>query len=305
VPAGGSFGTLEDVPEALYQPFPLPGAARAHVWHHVPETRRPRHFHTEPELNLITAGSGVFGVGDSTIAVAAGDLLWWSPGQDHVLLDASADFDLFVIGLTPELSARVLGQDNLPAHAGATRIQLEPAALLKLRALCAAPFGADPSAVERHVGDLWRDAHTLRLTTVDKHALTSRAIVSLMERPDLGRGDVALAARGHPTDVSRYFHKDVGLTLTEFRTRLRLLRFIHIADTRGMNLMSAALDAGFGSYSQCHRAFQETLGCSPSRFFGTDLRTRMEAAVISEWDLAGHGMLRRGPSRRGPLSRAT
>jgi AraC-like DNA-binding protein len=278
----GRFATLEDVPEALYQPFPLPGAARAHVWHHVPETRRPRHFHTEPELNLITAGSGVFGVGDSSVAVATGDLLWWSPGQDHVLLDASPDFDLYVIGLTPELSARVLGRDNLPAHAGATRIQLEQGALFRLRSLCAAPFGTDPDAVEQHVGDLWREAHTLRLTTLDKHAFTSRAIVSLMERPELRRDDVALAARGHPTDVSRYFHKDVGLTLTEYRTRLRLLRFIHIADTRGMNLLSAAFDAGFGSYSQCHRAFQETLGCSPRRFFGTDLRTRMEEAVISK-----------------------
>ena len=276
------------MPEALYQPFPLPGAARAHVWHHVPETRRPRHFHTEPELNLITAGRGLFGVGDVNIAVAAGDLLWWSPGQDHVLLDASADFDLYVIGLTPELSGRVLGQNNLPAHAGATRIRLDPEALGKLRSLCAAPCGADPSAVERHVGDLWRDAHTFRLTTVDKHALTSRAIVSLLERPELRRDDVALAARGHPSDVSRYFHKDVGLTLTEYRTRLRLLRFIHIADAGGMNLMSAALDAGFGSYSQCHRAFQETLGCSPRRFFGTDLRTRMEEAVISQRELTSH-----------------
>ncbi len=281
VSSGPPFGSLEDVPEALYQPFPLPGAARAHVWHHVPETRRPRHFHTEPELNLIAAGSGVFGVGDSTISVAAGDLLWWSPGQDHVLLDASPELDLHVIGLTPELSARVLGRDNLPAHAGATRIRLEPAALLKLRSLCAAPLGTDPGAIERHIGGLWREAHHLRLRAVDKHALTARAIVSLLERPELRRDDVALAARGHPSDVSRHFHKDVGLTLTEYRTRLRLLRFINIADTRGTNLLSAAFDAGFGSYSQCHRAFQETLGCNPRQFFCTDLRTRMKEAVVS------------------------
>jgi AraC-like DNA-binding protein len=281
VSADGPFANLDDVPEALYQPFPLPGTARAHVWHHVPETRRPRHFHTEPELNLIAAGSGAFGVGDSTISVATGDLLWWSPGQDHVLLDASPDFDLYVIGLTPELSSRVLGQDNLPGHAGATRIRLEQRVLLKLRSLCAVPLAADPSAVETTIGDLWREAHTFRLTTLDKHALTSRAIVSLMERPELRRDEVALEARGHPTDVSRHFHRDVGLTLTEYRTRLRLLRFINHADTRGMSLLSAAFAAGFGSYSQCHRAFQETLGCSPRQFFRTDLRARMEDAVVS------------------------
>jgi len=281
VSAARAFVNVEDVPQALYQPFPLPGLARGHVWHHVPETRRPRHFHSEPELNLIAAGSAAFGVGDSTISVAAGDLLWWSPGQDHVLLDASPDFDLYVIGLTQELSARVLGQDNLPAHAGATRVRLGQAALLKLQSLCAVDIGTDPSAVEQHIGDLWRDAHTSRLTTLDKHAFTNVAIESLMERPEFRRHEVALAARGHPTDVSRHFHKDVGLTFTEFRTRLRLLRFINIADARRMNLLAAAIDAGFGSYSQCHRVFQATLGCSPRRFFATDLRTRMEEAVVS------------------------
>jgi AraC-like DNA-binding protein len=270
------------VPEALYQPFPLPNAARAHVWHHIPETRRPRHFHVEPELNLIAAGNGAFGVGDSAISVAAGDLLWWSPGQDHVLLDASPDFDLYVIGLTPELSARVLGQENLPAHAGARRVRLDDGALFKLRALCAAPLGTDPGAVERHVGDLWRDAHTFRLPTVGKHALTSRAMVSLMERPELRRDDVALAARGHPSDVSRHFHKDVGLTLTEYRTRLRLLRFIQLADAARSNLLAAALDAGFGSYSQCHRAFRDTLGCGPRAYFQMGLRGQMENALLAD-----------------------
>ncbi len=280
VSADGPFGTLKGVPEALYQPFPLPSAARAHVWHHVPETRRPRHFHAEPELNLIAAGSGAFGIGDGTISVAAGDLLWWSPGQDHVLLDASPDFDLYVIGLTPDLSARVLGQDNLLAHAGATRIGLGQGRLHRLRSLCATSVGIDPIAIERHVGDLWRDAHTFRLTTLDKHAFTRRAIVSLMERPELGRDAVALAARAHPTDVSRHFHKDVGLTVTEYRTRLRLLRFIQLADAARANLLSAALDAGFGSYSQCHRAFRDTLGCSPRAYFQMGLRGEMERAFL-------------------------
>jgi AraC-like DNA-binding protein len=268
------------VPEALYQPFPLPTAARGHVWHHVPQTRRPRHFHREPELNLVAAGSGTFGVGDTTIGVAAGDLLWWPPGQDHVLLDASPDLDLYVIGLAPELSARVLGDASAIAHGGATRVHLDSSAFLRLRSFCAAPMDRDPAALECRVGDFWREAHESRRTLQDKHALTRRALVSLIERPDLGRGEVAEAVHGHPTDVSRYFHRDVGLRLTEYRTRLRLLRFIDIVDTMGPNLLSAALDAGFGSYSQCHRAFQETLSCSPRQFFHTDLRTRMRDRLV-------------------------
>lgn len=264
--------------EALYQPFPLPGKARAHVWHHAPETRRPRHFHSEPELNLITGGSAAFGVGDATVAVAAGDLLWWSPGQDHVLLDASPDFDLFVIGMKPELCARVLGREGAAVHSGPTQVRLDARALAGLRAFCATPLSGDPSVVEDRIGAFWLEANRLRLAVPDKHTLTSRALASLLDRPELRRNDVASIVRGHPTDVSRHFHKDVGLTLTEYRTRLRLLRFIQCVGAGRTNLMRAALDAGFGSYSQCHRVFQQTLGCGPRSYFRPDVRARLENA---------------------------
>lgn len=268
------------MPEALYQPFPLPTRARAHVWHHVPETRRPRHFHSEPEFNLVTRGSGVFGVGDRTIAVSGGDLLWWAPGQDHVLLEASLDFDLFVIGLTPELSERILG-DRTTATAGATRVQVPADAFRRFRELCSAPLPEDPVSIERLVGDLWTQAHGLRVVAPGKHLFTNRALASLSRRPELKRSDVAAAMRAHPTEVSRHFHKDVGLTLTAYRTRLRLLRFIELADDGEANLLEVALEAGFGSYSQCHRTFIETLGCNPRRYFRSELRAQMERAVLS------------------------
>jgi AraC-like DNA-binding protein len=267
------------VPEALHQPFPFPGAARGHIWHHVPATRRPRHFHRELELNLIAAGRASFGVGDKTVAVTAGDLLWWSPGQDHVLLDASPDFDLFVIGLTPEFSARVLGRDGDAVYRGATRVRLDPAAFAAFRAACATQPANDPPAVERHVGDFWRSAHQLRLAARDQHALTARALTSVIERPELRRSEVAAVARGYPTEVSRHFHRDFGLTLTEYRTRLRLLRFIRAARNGEATLLLAALEAGFGSYSQCHRAFLQTLGCSPRHYF-RKVGSQMEAAFL-------------------------
>jgi AraC-like DNA-binding protein len=271
------------VPDALYQPFPMPGPARGHIWRYTPEHRRPRHFHLEPELNLVAAGSGKFGVGEVEIAVAAGDLLSWPPGQDHVLLEASEDFDLFVIGLTPELSARVLGARSASPHGGPTCVRLTSPALARLRPLCAVPLERqDPSAVERQVGDLWQDAHALRAIPHDRHTFTRRALVSLIERPELGRTEVATAARAYPTEVSRHFHKDMGLTLTAYRTRLRLLHFIQLVDGGTENFLAAAFEAGFGSYSQCHRAFQQTFTCGPRDFFGTAIREQMEEA-FSPW----------------------
>ena len=126
--------------EALYQPFPIPGTARGHVWHHVPATRRPRHFHPEPELNLIAAGHALFGVGEATISVSPGDLLWWPPGQDHVLLDASPDLDLYVIGVTPAFSEHVLAGGASGVLDGAARLRLDHGTLTSLRSACA-PLG--------------------------------------------------------------------------------------------------------------------------------------------------------------------
>jgi AraC-like DNA-binding protein/mannose-6-phosphate isomerase-like protein (cupin superfamily) len=275
--------SLPPVPDALYQPFPIPTAARAHIWRYAPRNRRPRHFHSEPELNLVAAGEGSFGMGDTILPVTAGDLLWWPPGQDHELLSASPDFDLFVIGVTPALSERVLAEGAVSIHCGPVRLRLPAASLVAFSALCLTPLERqEPAVIDRHVGDLWRQAHALRARAPDMHTLTRRTLASLIEQPNLRRADVATLIRAYPSEVSRHFHKDMGVTLTSYRTRLRLLRFVEMVDGGSDNLLSAALEAGFGSYSQCHRVFQRTLGCAPRDFFCTNLRRQMGDA-FSPW----------------------
>jgi AraC-like DNA-binding protein/mannose-6-phosphate isomerase-like protein (cupin superfamily) len=271
--------TLFAVSEAIYQPFPIPTAARAHIWRHVPATKRPRHFHAEPELNLVAAGSATFGMGELVLAVSGGDLLWWPPGQDHVLLESSPDFDLFVIGVSQEFSLRVLAGDAETVRVGPVQSRLLPETLEEFGEICSAPVNAfDVPAIERRVGDLWREAHRMRATECSMHTLTRRTLVSLSERPDLARSDVAQLLRAYPTEVSRHFHKDMGVTLTAYRSRLRILRFIQAVDGGAENLLAAAMDAGFGSYSQCHRTFQQTFACTPRAFFGTTVRTAMQEA---------------------------
>ena len=106
--------------------------------------------------------------------------------------------------------------------------------------------------------------------------LTRRVLSTVSEAPDLGCELLAKQARANLCEVSRYFHRDVGMTLVQYRARLRLLRFIQLVDARADNLMATAEAAGFGSYSQCHRIFQSELGCSPRRFFFSGLRQQMQ-----------------------------
>jgi AraC-like DNA-binding protein len=86
--------------------------------------------------------------------------------------------------------------------------------------------------------------------------------------------------RTAPAQVSREFHRDLGLTLVEFRARLRLMRFVRLVD-KGATMSTAALAAEFGSYAQFHRAFQRALGCSPRDYF-RGARSAVEAATEPE-----------------------
>jgi AraC-like DNA-binding protein len=263
----------------------LPGR-RGQIWRYAPEYRRPRHFHAEPELNLVVAGTARFGTGNTTLPVAAGDLLCWPPGCDHELLDASLDFDLFVFALTPELCARVLTQRSAPILSGPLLARLGPAEASALHARLSAPVMTSEAAVaEAHVARLWVDAHDIRSKLQGPDSLGRRVLRSLLQHPDLGRAERARLVRAHPSELSRSFHRELGLTLGGYRTRLRLLRFIEIVDSGRHSWLAAALQAGFGSYSQCHRAFRATFGFTPRAFFGNERRRDMEDAfepLVSE-----------------------
>ena len=82
---------------ALFQPFPMLPARRAQVWRHRPEFRRPRHFHREPELNVVVQGSATLGIGTRVQRATTGDVVVFEPGQDHELLEASDDLQLFAV----------------------------------------------------------------------------------------------------------------------------------------------------------------------------------------------------------------
>jgi AraC-like DNA-binding protein len=262
----------------LFQPFPMAGAAGGQVWRYSPEYRRPRHFHVEPELNIVAAGSATFGVGEGKITARAGDLLWWLPGQDHELIEATEDFELFVIGLTPALSARVLGAVAATAHCAPLLSRLSPKAANRILDRCGGlQTITDASTVETRVGDLWQEAHAARLPGPGMHVLTRRMVLSLLDDRDVRRSDGSFAG-ADPCDVSRYFRRNVKLKFTAYRNRLRLLRLIEEVDGRHPTLLEAALAAGFGSYSQCHRAFYSVLGCTPRAFFAGPAREAMRDA---------------------------
>jgi AraC-like DNA-binding protein len=251
---------------------------RAFVWKYAESIggKRPRHFHHEPELNLVVRGSATFGVGNRVVRVSAGELLAFPAGQDHALLGASPDLYLYAIGLDAAFSREVLGarcEPVVPLH-----VRLAPD---ELEAVGDRAAGiVDRFHVSELGAELWERAHWLgrRGTPCDgrgPHTLTRRALKLLQDDPELGLDALANGLRTHPSEVSRNFHRDVGMPLVRYRTRLRLLGFIQLLDAREQDLTRAASLAGFGSYSQCHRTFQSELGCAPRKFF-SGIREQMQ-----------------------------
>lgn len=239
--------------------------------------RRPRHFHIEPEVNLVVRGSATFAIGSAVAQVAQGDLLSFPGGQDHALLTASPDLYLYAIGLEPAYAAEVLGPERsigMPLHV-ALSAQEQSDLLARAAAI------VDQSHAHSLVAELWERSFWVGLRGVPRtrrapHVLTRRTLQLLSRAPELGLAALASHARAHPSEVSRHFHRDMGVTLTRYRARLRLLHLIRQFDSGETDLMTSASIAGFGSYSQAHRSFQTELGCGPRQFFSEGLREQMQ-----------------------------
>jgi AraC-like DNA-binding protein len=267
---------------AIHQNFLPKGTHRAFVWKYSDPIggRRPRHFHAEPEINLVVRGAATFGVGDSVFTVTAGELIAFPSGQDHVLLDASPELYLYAMGLDAAFSARVLDDEPcLPFHVKLAADELRP--VLDRAADIVDRPGADSLGAELWQRVHWVARRATALSAQGPHVLTRRALQRLRSAPELPLTALAQDLRAHPTEVSRHFHRDMGITLVRYRTRLRLLHFIERVDSGQTELMSAACHAGFGSYSQCHRVFQAELSCSPRQFF-SGLRHGMQSAYTDE-----------------------
>ncbi len=238
--------------------------------------RRPRHFHAEPELNIVACGSAVFGIGESRVELSAGELIVFPAGQDHVLLNSSSDLYLFAAGMVPDLSLSILGQ-TANGCIVPTRARLSPE---HFRAV----LRHAEQAVERHdsegqCAELWEHAHWVirskGVLSSKPHVLTRRVMQALSRAPELGLRRLCADMQYNESEVSRQVHRDLGITFVRYRTRLRLLNFIHRVEGGQHTWLHCAQEAGFGSYSQAHRAFQAELGCAPRAFFSQGRREQM------------------------------
>jgi AraC-like DNA-binding protein len=112
----------------------------------------------------------------------------------------------------------------------------------------------------RPVGELASPGNPMIVETVSR----------LAREPSLSGKQIATELDISLSRLARVFKREMGMSLVEYRNRLRLERFQTLLDAGGENLHDAAFRAGFGSYAQFHRVFRALRGGSPREA----LRTR-------------------------------
>lgn len=100
-----------------------------------------------------------------------------------------------------------------------------------------------------------------------KHgALVRRAIAALNEDPTITADRLATRLAASSARLARVFRAELGVSLVQYRNRLRLERFFELVEHRGGNFSDAAHTAGFGSYAQFHRIFRQHVGVTPREY---------------------------------------
>lgn len=103
-------------------------------------------------------------------------------------------------------------------------------------------------------------------TGVKYGALVRRAIAALNEDPTVTADKLAVQLNASSARLARAFRTELGVSLVQYRNRLRLERFFGLVQQRGGNFSEAAQHAGFGSYAQFHRIFRQHVGVTPREY---------------------------------------
>jgi AraC-like DNA-binding protein len=270
------------------------------VRHRVGDVRPRAHRHAELEVNLVVRGTASYLLGDRRCALTPGTLTWLFPGQDHVLVDESADHELWWAAFRPALVARLattrharpLLEDD---PVGEFSRRLDSGRVRRLGALFHEVQDAqttDDVLVNAGLAYLltfaWRaflDSDDV-VEGVDLHPAVETVARMLQADPDAG--DLATLARAaglSSSHLSRIFKEQTGVSISRFRNQQRLQRFLRLyAAGRRTTALAAALEAGFGSYAQFHRVFREHTGRSPSALrtaaADDELVSRLERRVV-------------------------
>ena len=266
--------------------LPAPSDALGGLWYSTPaSTRFGRHYHRELELNVLVSGEACYWFRHRELRIAAPAILWIPPFLEHELLEVSPDSSMWVYSVRTPSAACPAGA-NVPERPSALQVALHelgdgprvtgipPAALTRVcarsREGLLRPDVPRLNALLSEVVELgWSErCSPAELGEAATLHPAARRAARLLREPDAPRSMAALARSTALSRerLSRVFARCFGIGLVQYRNHHRVQRFIHaFGHGSDVNMLRAALDVGFGSYVQFHRAFAQVVGYPPVR----------------------------------------
>ncbi|HEV2694263.1 MAG TPA: helix-turn-helix transcriptional regulator [Verrucomicrobiae bacterium] len=262
----------------MRQHLNLPAGLDGNLWHYRHHGRNAMHRHAELELNLVTSGSGLYLLENRKYEIRRGDLLWLFPAQEHVLVEQSTDFEMWIGVFKPKAVARIatgagakiLRQRN---PAGEFCRRLSQPALTRLEQLfpevdeARNETGLFNTGLAYALLSAWGYfEHAADVPVRDVHPAVEKAARIIRHESNLlGLNEIAHRAGLSAHRLSRLFKQQTGIALVDFRNRQRVERFTELYGTgQRRTMLDAALEAGFGSYAQFYRVFKHVTGSPPA-----------------------------------------
>lgn len=263
----------------MKMPLPQPAHVDGAIWRYNAESPRyARHHHDELELNLVLSGRAAYLVGDQRVELVPRTLLWLLPRQEHLLIDISDDFDMWVGAFRKRLVRRVcVSPPTAALRASRSRAVLQRRlTLARSRRLSLlsqlvseeddeTTFNAGVAHLLAQAAGHYASSDALA-GQVQVHPSVERAAHLLARSPELSATDLSKRCGLSAARLGRLFRAQMGQSLPVFRNRQRIERVLAGFDPTRHTLLEAALDAGFGSYPQFHRVFRQVTGRSPAQY---------------------------------------
>ncbi len=263
----------------MRQNLKLPASWDGNLWHYRNQGRmHAMHHHAELEFNLVTQGRGLYLLENRKHEIRRGDLLWLFPAQEHVLIEQTLDFEMWigvfkpkaVRRLTNEKTTAILRQAN---PSGDYRRRLSEQELHRLQRLLSDIAESSGSTDLLNAGLGFALLHAWQLferaanvPVHDVHPAVERAAHLIRSKADLKLEEIASRSGLSRQRLSRLFKQQTGTALVDFRNRQRIEKFLQLYGTgQRITTLDAAFEAGFGSYPQFHRVFKRVMGYPPRK----------------------------------------
>ncbi len=239
------------------------------------------HRHAELEVNLVRDGSAAYLLGNRRYDLGPGTMTWLFPAQEHILLDQSPGYAMWIGVFSPALVERICTSQatqvltrSSPDGRFCRIVSAPEAEWLHQLFQRAARSAHDPMLHETALShallsawDVWEAADDVPSGFAVHPAVEQAARFMRDEAEALSMEGMSARVGLSAPRLSLLFKQQTGIPLAQFRNRQRLERFLRAYGRgRRVSLLEAALEAGWGSYPQFHRVFTQLMGCSPAEY---------------------------------------